>query len=289
MVSWHVLACLIDGLLRPAMFWHVRCQRMLLVLRHWICVMFAQTLLTGGFAMFLPCLLKHFWQAVLHVLTCFGLSSENASGGTLPCFSLCSGGTVAGGILTCLGMCCLPLYNVSWRGCVWIMIFCTVLCERCQVQWREAHQSCDQKNASAKKEKLVLVFQLFSNRHFATTANTSWGKWRSKNRGCMTASTNILLASLSQGKLKSMFSNSPWIQKNPYLTTLTRHVMVGITRSKVILRCVRCCFIVAHNIQLTWNDFFLILLQLTEGRPLWQRRRWAHANSDKKNPFTSGR
>ena len=29
-------------------------------------------------------------------------------------------------------VCCLPLHNVSWRGCVW-MIFCTVLRERCQV------------------------------------------------------------------------------------------------------------------------------------------------------------
>ena len=39
-----------------------------------------------------------------HVLTYFGLSSENASGGTLPCSSLCSGGTVPGAILTCFGM-----------------------------------------------------------------------------------------------------------------------------------------------------------------------------------------
>ena len=114
----------------------------------------------------MSCLLKHFWQAVLlcfcpvcsnisdrrccYVLTCFGLSSENASGGTLPCLSLCSGGTVPGGILTCFGM--FAALQCELACCVW-MIFCTVLCERCQVQWREAHQSCDQKSRIGEKRE----------------------------------------------------------------------------------------------------------------------------------------
>ena len=41
----------------PDMFWHVWCLTMV---HCYVCVMFAQTLLTGGVAMFLSCLLKHF-------------------------------------------------------------------------------------------------------------------------------------------------------------------------------------------------------------------------------------
>ena len=52
-----------------------------------------------------------------YVLTCFGLNSENASGGTLPCLSLCSGGTVPGGILTCFGM-FVACLCIMWVGVV---------------------------------------------------------------------------------------------------------------------------------------------------------------------------
>ena len=92
----------------PDMFWHVWCQRMLLVVHHCVCVMFAQTLLTGCcyvFVLFATAMLKSMfrWHTARWYTDMFW------------------------------HVCCLPLHNVSWRGCV-RLIFCMVLCDRRQVQ-----------------------------------------------------------------------------------------------------------------------------------------------------------
>ena len=100
MVSWHVLACLTDGLLTCFGMFGVRdCT-----------------------TEFVSCLLKHFWQAVLLCFDMFWFEFRK-------CFRW---HTARWYTDMFWHVCCLPLHNVSWRGCVW-MIFCTVLRERCQV------------------------------------------------------------------------------------------------------------------------------------------------------------
>ena len=160
------------------MFWHVWCQRMLLVVR---C---SSTSDRRRNALCLYCLLTHSWQGVYwHDLA--SLNFEKASGAPLPCFGMC--------VLACFGMCVSARWytHMFWHACssTCLCFAFANTCDRCYTEGRAGHHK--------------------------STQNSRKQVWR--------------LAGLHV--LKCLFHTVD----NLHLTTLSRHVMVGVTRSKATL------------------------------------------------------
>ena len=201
MVSWHALACLIDGLLT--------------------CFgMFAQTLLTDGFAMLLPCLLKHFWQAVLLCFDLFWFEYRKCFRWQTAMFwhvLVCLVCLVPGAILTCCGMFAACLCTVcEWyfarlcvndilHGSVWVMP--GAMTGSASILWAK-------KRIDEKRETCAAVSDCF----------TSGAGWQ------------------------------------PSPENLHRHVMVGITRSKVFF--------------LLRGSFYAVLVWDEKIIPEWSSRLW---------------
>ena len=124
---------------------------------------------------------------------------------------------------------------------------CQKICQKeCQKIYQKICQKERQKIASRQSAKLRVTEHISGDELYVYPHLTRSG-WH-KSDGCGSLSEyfkkgtswpkHISLVSLSQGNLKSMFqilhSSHHILNDNPHLTTSTQHVMVGITRSKII-------------------------------------------------------
>ena len=209
-------------------------------------------------ACLVSCWLKHFWQAVCrHVLA--GLISENASGGPLPCFGM--------------------FVSARWyTDMFWQMVVSCLLEHFWQVLYWVADRT-RQDHAKIQKKRMAGLLVLRCQRTMVATSWThdkdmehEWPVHSNTKHSFhqLTAFVEIRLVSSSENVQSQgiqtnplyfawpLSAPGPWkkLDDNPHLTTPTQHVMVGITRSKVIF-----AYVTTTALQ-TWLQFAARTLQL---------------------------